>query len=156
MCDAFRGNPLWQFMTGGNWVAHPGGDGVRYRVRITDRENPLTDGIDDFEVATEQYYLHVDPVEPRPRHDRLPDRALVPLAQRPGGDAGRLDRRLGAGPRLLQRARPQAGRDRGRPPREMLRRGLLWARRARRAPRGRGSRRCSRPAATGEAGGPAD
>lgn len=61
MCDAFRNNVLWQFMTGANWVAHPGGDGVRYRVEMRDRHNPLIDGIPDFDVATEQYYLHVDP-----------------------------------------------------------------------------------------------
>jgi len=34
MCDAFRYNVDWQFMTGGNWVAHPGNDGVRYMVNI--------------------------------------------------------------------------------------------------------------------------
>ena len=61
MCDAFRGDVLWQFMTGAQWVAHPGNDGVRYGVRITDPANPLVAGIADFEVVTEQYYLHVDP-----------------------------------------------------------------------------------------------
>lgn len=60
MCDAFRGSPLWQFMTGANWVAHPGGDGVKHRVQITS-DDPLVAGIPDFDVATEQYYLHVDP-----------------------------------------------------------------------------------------------
>jgi type 1 glutamine amidotransferase len=61
MCDAFRENPEWQFMTGGQWVAHPGNDGVRYQVRITDHSHPITRGIDDFEVSSEQYYMHVDP-----------------------------------------------------------------------------------------------
>ncbi len=61
MCDAFRDNTDWQFMTGGQWVAHPGDDGVRYTVRVTDRAHPVTHGIEDFEVASEQYYLHVDP-----------------------------------------------------------------------------------------------
>ncbi len=60
MCDAFRSSPLWQFMTGANWVAHPGGDGVRYRVNITS-DDPLVAGIDDFDVQSEQYYLHLDP-----------------------------------------------------------------------------------------------
>ena len=60
MCDAFRDNVLWQFMTGANWVAHPGGDGVEYTVRITS-DDPLVAGISDFDVSTEQYYLHVDP-----------------------------------------------------------------------------------------------
>lgn len=61
MCDAFRESTEWQFMTGGQWVAHPGNDGVKYTVRITDRANPITAGIADFEVASEQYYMHIDP-----------------------------------------------------------------------------------------------
>jgi type 1 glutamine amidotransferase len=61
MCDAFRDHTEWQFMTGGQWVAHPGDDGLKYTVRITDRSHPITHGIEDFEVATEQYYMHVDP-----------------------------------------------------------------------------------------------
>jgi hypothetical protein len=61
MCDAFRNSCEYQFMTGGQWVAHPGNDGVRYTVHITNRDHPITRGIDDFEVRSEQYYLHVDP-----------------------------------------------------------------------------------------------
>jgi hypothetical protein len=61
MCDAFRQNVAWQFMTGGNWVAHPGGDGVPYRVNIRHSSSPLTAGIGDFAVTSEQYYLHFDP-----------------------------------------------------------------------------------------------
>ena len=60
MCDAFRENVDWQFMTGAQWVAHPGNDGVEYGVRITS-DDPLVAGVDDFTVKTEQYYLHVDP-----------------------------------------------------------------------------------------------
>lgn len=62
MCDAFRNSVLWQFMCGGQWVAHPGGDGVRYTVNIVkDPESPITAGMEDFEVSSEQYYMHVDP-----------------------------------------------------------------------------------------------
>ena len=60
MCDAFRNDVLWQFMTGAQWVAHPGNDGVEYGVRIISAD-PLVAGIADFTVKTEQYYLHVDP-----------------------------------------------------------------------------------------------
>jgi len=62
MCDAFRTDTEWQFMTGGQWVAHPGNDGTRYMININ-RANPhpITDGIPDFEVVSEQYYLHTDP-----------------------------------------------------------------------------------------------
>jgi hypothetical protein len=61
MCDSFRDATEWQFMTGGQWVAHPGNDGVRYSVTITDKSHPIAQGIADFEVRSEQYYMHVDP-----------------------------------------------------------------------------------------------
>jgi type 1 glutamine amidotransferase len=61
MCDAFRMNTEWQFMTGGQWVAHPGNDGVTYRVKLGPVKSPITEGIADFDVKSEQYYMHVDP-----------------------------------------------------------------------------------------------
>lgn len=61
MCDAFRDNVDWQFMTGGQWVAHPGGDGIEYQVNIKRGSSPIVEGINDFMVKSEQYYLHVDP-----------------------------------------------------------------------------------------------
>jgi len=61
ICDAFRNDTEWQFMCGGNWVAHPGNDGTPYRVNIKNTSSPITLGIKDFDVASEQYYLHVDP-----------------------------------------------------------------------------------------------
>lgn len=60
MGDAFRNETEYQFMTGGQWVAHPGNDGRHYVVKIVDK-NPITNGIADFEVRTEKYYMHVDP-----------------------------------------------------------------------------------------------
>jgi type 1 glutamine amidotransferase len=60
MCDAFRENVDWQFMTGAQWVAHPGNDGVEYGIRMVS-DDPLVAGVGDFTVKTEQYYLHVDP-----------------------------------------------------------------------------------------------
>lgn len=61
MCDAFRQDTEWQFMTGGQWVAHPGNDGVRYTVNIRRGSSPIVEGLEDFEVCSEHYYLHVDP-----------------------------------------------------------------------------------------------
>ena len=61
MCDSFRSDTEWQFMTGGQWVSHPGGDGTKYRVNIRRGSSPLTEGIADFDVCSEQYYVHVDP-----------------------------------------------------------------------------------------------
>jgi type 1 glutamine amidotransferase len=61
MCDSFRKSVKWQFMTGGQWVSHPGGNGVEYRVNIKNSSSPLVEGISDFNVKSEHYYLHVDP-----------------------------------------------------------------------------------------------
>ena len=61
MNDAFRENTEWQFMCGGNWVAHPGNDGTPYRVNILSTSSPITHDLSDFDVASEHYYLHVDP-----------------------------------------------------------------------------------------------
>ena len=60
LADSFRDNPNFQFMVGGQFVAHPGGI-VEYEVNIADREDPITAGLEDFRVRSEQYYLHVDP-----------------------------------------------------------------------------------------------
>lgn len=61
MCDAFRNDVSWQFMTGGNWVAHPGNDTVSYTIEIHPSDHPITRQIPDFSIRSEQYYLHVDP-----------------------------------------------------------------------------------------------
>ncbi|WP_066191659.1 MULTISPECIES: ThuA domain-containing protein [Gracilibacillus] len=62
MGDSFRMEVDYQFMVGGQWVAHPGNDGVEYQVCIKDPGHLLTKGMDDFTVVSEQYYMHVDPV----------------------------------------------------------------------------------------------
>jgi len=61
MCDAFREHTDWQFMTGGQWVAHPGNDGVEYRVEMGPTASEITAGLAGFAVQSEQYYMHVDP-----------------------------------------------------------------------------------------------
>lgn len=61
MCDAFRHSTEWQFITGGQWVSHPGGDGVNYTVNIRHGSSPIVEGLEDFPVCSEHYYLHIDP-----------------------------------------------------------------------------------------------
>ncbi|MBQ3078408.1 MAG: ThuA domain-containing protein [Clostridia bacterium] len=61
MCDSFRQDTEWQFITGGQWVSHPGGDGIPYIVNINHGSSPITAGLSDFEVVSEHYYLHIDP-----------------------------------------------------------------------------------------------
>jgi type 1 glutamine amidotransferase len=60
MGDAFRNNVEYQFMVGGQWVAHPGGV-IDCVVNVVDHEDPVTAGLEDFKMRSEQYYMHVDP-----------------------------------------------------------------------------------------------
>ncbi|EYD78302.1 hypothetical protein Rumeso_00131 [Rubellimicrobium mesophilum DSM 19309] len=127
MCDAFRGNPLWQFVTGGQWVAHPGGDGVRYTVRMTEPDHELIQGIGDFEVATEQYYLHVDPA------NRILARTTFPTVSWYHSPNGPVEmpvvwtRQWGLGRVYYNALGHKANVIAQGAPYEMLRRGLVWA-----------------------------
>ncbi len=60
MGDAFRENVDYQFMVGGQWVAHPGNI-IDYRVDITRPDDPVMEGLSGFPYRSEQYYMHVDP-----------------------------------------------------------------------------------------------
>lgn len=60
MCDSFRNEPDYQFMTGGQWVAHPGNI-IDYTVEVSRPDDPIMQGITDFPYRSEQYYMHVDP-----------------------------------------------------------------------------------------------
>jgi type 1 glutamine amidotransferase len=60
MGDAFREAVDYQFMCGGQWVAHPGNI-IDYRVDVTRPDDPVMAGIASFPYRSEQYYMHVDP-----------------------------------------------------------------------------------------------
>jgi len=60
LADSFHANMEYQFMVGGQWVAHPGGV-IDYAVNITASNDPITAGLSDFKMHSEQYYMHVDP-----------------------------------------------------------------------------------------------
>lgn len=60
MADAFRNNTEYQFACGGQWVAHPGNI-IDYAVNITNANDPITAGLSDFNMHSEQYFMHVDP-----------------------------------------------------------------------------------------------
>ncbi|MBM3278301.1 MAG: ThuA domain-containing protein [Candidatus Handelsmanbacteria bacterium] len=60
MADSFRNNTEYQFMIGGQWVAHPDGI-IDYQVDVADHQDPITRGIPSFKMHSEQYYLHTDP-----------------------------------------------------------------------------------------------
>ena len=114
-------------ITGGNFVAHPHGDGVEYRVRITESEHELVAGIGDFDVISEQYYLHVDPavhvlaVTTFPTRDwyHSPNgRVDMPVVWTKRWGLGRVYyNSLGHKVNVIDHGQPL----------EMLRRGLIWA-----------------------------
>ncbi len=60
MGDAFREATNYQYMVGGQFVAHPGGV-HEYTVNICSQLDPIVEGIEDFSLTSEQYYMHVDP-----------------------------------------------------------------------------------------------
>ncbi|MBA3943297.1 MAG: ThuA domain-containing protein [Herpetosiphonaceae bacterium] len=60
MGDSFREATEYQFMVGGQWVAHPGNI-IDYTVQIVNHDDPITAGLNDFPMHSEQYYMHVDP-----------------------------------------------------------------------------------------------
>ena len=61
LADSFRSNPAYEFMVGGSWAAHPGGI-IDYDVQITRHDDPITRGLTDFRMRSEQYYMLVDPL----------------------------------------------------------------------------------------------
>ena len=60
MADSFRNNTTYQFMVGGQFVSHPDGI-IDYTVNIAAPEDPIVAGLDDFQMHSEQYYMHTDP-----------------------------------------------------------------------------------------------
>ena len=86
MCDSFRNETEWQLMTGGQWVAHPGNDGVEYTVEMNpDEPDPITEGVPTLQIKSEQYYMHIDPGDPCAGYDNL---------RRWHGHASRVDQTL--------------------------------------------------------------
>jgi len=124
MADSFRNNTEYQFMVGGQWVAHPGGV-IDYDVRIVNREDPITRGLADFHMKSEQYYMHADPaneVLATTTFDgsRCPWIAgtVMPVVWK---------RRWGAG-RVFYSSLGHVARDFDVPEaREIVKRGMLWA-----------------------------
>lgn len=60
LSDAFRNNTEYEFLVGGSWAAHPGGI-IDYEVNIRKPDDPITRGLSDFRMHSEQYYMLVDP-----------------------------------------------------------------------------------------------
>jgi len=124
MADSFRNNPEYQFMVGGQWVAHPGNI-IDYTVNITNHDDPITAGIADFRMHSEQYYMHVDPSNEvlatttfGAEYLRWIDGAVMPVVWK---------RRWGAG-RVFYSSLGHVARDFDVPEAHtIIQRGMLWA-----------------------------
>ena len=127
MCDAFRKHTEWQFMTGGQWVSHPGNDGTKYRVKIINTGSPITSGIADFDVSSEQYYMHVDPAV------KVLATTEMPVADGPHVPNGRFDmpvvwtKYYGKGKIFYNALGHQANIVEAEPCLTLMRRGFAWA-----------------------------
>ena len=127
MCDAFRNSPQWQFITSGNWVAHPGGENTKYTVNICPSSSWITDGIEDFNVTSEQYYLHVDPAVEVLATTRFPVAAGPHTANGPVDMPVVWTKRWGTGRIFYNSLGHQADVIAAPVPLELMRRGFLWA-----------------------------
>lgn len=127
MCDAFRECTEWQWMTGGQFVAHPGNDGTNYVVKIGPAKSEITDGITNFSVSSEQYYMHVDPAI------KVLATTRFPVADGPHVPNGSVEMPViwtklhGAGRVFYNSLGHQANVLDTDPVRTIMRRGFLWA-----------------------------
>jgi len=124
--DSFRQNTNYQFMVGGQWVAHPGG-GIDYSVQLTAPEHAITAGIPrDFAYHSEQYFMHTDPSNAvlatttfSGEHAPWVAGCVMPVVW---------TRHYGQGRVFVCTLGHQASEFHDFPPaRELVRRGLLWA-----------------------------
>ena len=127
LADSFRSSVNYEYMVGGQWVAHPGGV-IDYEVTITDPKDPITAGLPDFKMHSEQYYMQVDPnnkvlatTKFSGRYDRWIRGVVMPVVWTKPFGKGRVFY-TSLGHVAADFNVPQA--------REIVKRGMLWAARA--------------------------
>jgi uncharacterized protein len=138
MCDAFHGETSWQFMAGGTWVAHPGGGGVTYTVEFRPGSNPLLQGLGNFAITSEQYYLHVDPAVEVLATTRFPTATAFHATNPPVDMPVVWTKRWGIGRVFYSSLGHVAEVFRMSTPTEIMRRGFLWAAEGKRLAREQG------------------
>ena len=127
MGDAFRDDLSYQFMTGGQAVAHP--DNLRdYTVNLIKKSDPIVSDLNDFSIHSEQCYMHVDPAN-RGVGDHHLSNGKHALDQW-NGHAGRMETKAWKRACFLFCDRTYRRGFRYPPVREILIRGLSWAARA--------------------------
>jgi type 1 glutamine amidotransferase len=134
MGDAFRDRPTYHFLIGGQFVAHPPGwpdnqdptaDFVHYDITICKPDDPITYGIKNFKLHSEQYYMLVDPSNDvlatttfSGEHHWWIEGTVMPVAWKRRWDKGRIFY-CSIGHLLDDLKHPSVS--------EIMRRGMLWA-----------------------------
>ena len=125
MADSFRNNTTYQFMVGGQFVAHPDGI-IDYTVDIAAPDDPIVAGLDDFQMHSEQYYMHTDPGNEVLATTTLEGRQSAPWVN--GTVMPVVWKRAWGAGRVFYSSLGHVARDFDVPEaREIQRRGMLWA-----------------------------
>lgn len=125
MADSFRNNTTYQFMVGGQFVAHPDGI-IDYTVNIAAPDDPIVAGLDDFQMHSEQYYMHTDPGNEVLATTTLEGRQSAPWVN--GTVMPVVWKRMWGAGRVFYSSLGHVARDFDVPEaREIQRRGMLWA-----------------------------
>ena len=125
MADSFRNNTTYQFMVGGQFVAHPDGI-IDYTVNIAAPDDPIVAGLDDFQMHSEQYYMHTDPGNQVLATTPLEGRQSAPWVN--GTVMPVVWKRAWGAGRVFYSSLGHVARDFDVPEaREIQRRGMLWA-----------------------------
>ena len=125
MADSFRNNTTYQFMVGGQFVSHPDGI-IDYTVNIAAPDDPIVAGLDDFQMHSEQYYMHTDPGNEVLATTTLEGRQSAPWVN--GTVMPVVWKRAWGAGRVFYSSLGHVARDFDVPEaREIQRRGMLWA-----------------------------
>ncbi|WP_125614439.1 ThuA domain-containing protein [Specibacter cremeus] len=137
IADSYRNSSDYLHFIGGQFACHPGkhpdervGDAsdnfLDYRVEITDRRHPITAGIDDFSLTTEQYWVLTDDYIDVLATTTLPARAFDPW-HRPVIAPAVWTRRWGAGRIFVATPGHSVDVLQDTNVKTIIERGLLWA-----------------------------
>ena len=124
MATSFRSSVPFRYAASVYWVQHPGNI-ITYKVDVTRGDHPIMAGIESFEHTSEQYYLNYDPavevlattVFSGEFHPWRKD-VVMPVVFTTMHDQGRV---------FYSSLGHTADELLDGPPREILRRGLVWA-----------------------------
>ena len=124
LATSFKESAPFRYVSGVTWVSHPGNI-IDFRVNITRQNDPVVEGIPDFDYRSEQYYLHYDPTVEvlatttfSGEHDEAARNVVMPVV---------FKRHFGQGRVFYSALGHVAAEYEHAHMREILRRGLLWA-----------------------------